>query len=266
MFPFRRFAAVFLLLMGSAAGFAKTRPLAVIDWPSTGTPVVRFSFGAFRSLPEMGALRGYVMEVTAENLSSQPIVSAVYTVDLFDKHDVRVGEDTISLSNVGPQEVVRFQDTVMASGRPASVAVRPATQSSKSITLTVNSNPQGALLKVDGKPAGATPRLIQVGAGHHILSFSKDGFRAGDFPLDIGPDDVSGGTVNYDLGAAALDTIELRDGSVLTGDLISISGMDVEVRVGGSIQHIDRNQIRRILLAHREEAQPSPPAAASTAH
>jgi hypothetical protein len=58
--------------------------------------------------------------------------------------------------------------------------------------------------------------------------------------------------VSYELGSAARDTIELRDGSVLTGDLISISATQVQVRVGGNTQNFDRNQVKRILLTERD--------------
>jgi len=83
------------------------------------------------------------------------------------------------------------------------------------------------------------------------------------FLLEISRGDVSGGTVSYELGASAFDSIELRDGSVLNGDLVSISGMDVEIRVGGNIQHIDRNKIKRVMLTQREAPIANlPPAAA----
>jgi hypothetical protein len=71
-------------------------------------------------------------------------------------------------------------------------------------------------------------------------------------PLEITPHDASGGSVSYELGSAARDTIELRDGSVLTGDLISISATQVQVRVGGNTQNFDRNQVKRILLTERD--------------
>jgi hypothetical protein len=203
----------------------------------------------------MGTLHGYVMETTAENLSSHVISSARFSVYLFDKAKVRVGEDAISLSNVGPGETVRFQTTVMASGQPVSVSIKEKTDAAKAVSLTVNSSPQGAMLKVDGIAAGVTPRLITVGAGRHILTFNKEGFKAGEFPLEIGHDDVSGGSISYELGAASFDSIELRDGSVLNGDLVSVSGMDVEIRVGGDLQHIDRNRIKRIMLVQRDAPQ-----------
>jgi len=85
----------------------------------------------------------------------------------------------------------------------------------------------------------------------------------GTFPLEIGPNDVSGGTVSYELGAASFDSVELRDGSVLNGDLVAISGMDVEIRVGGMIQHVDRNKVKRIVLTEREAPTPDLPPATS---
>ncbi|HMG86833.1 MAG TPA: PEGA domain-containing protein [Terracidiphilus sp.] len=248
----QRFLCTLALLLCAIPALAKDAPLAVIDWPLTGTPVVRFTFGKFKTLPGMGSLHGYVMETTAENLSARVIPSARFSVYLFDKAKVRVGEDAISLSNVGPGETVRFQTTVMASGQPVSVSINEKTDAAKTVSLTVNSTPQGALLKVDGVEAGVTPRLITVGAGKHALAFSKEGFKAGEFPLEIGRDDVSGGSISYELGAAFFDSIELRDGSVLNGDLVSISGMDVEIRVGGNLQHLDRNRIKRIMLVQRD--------------
>ena len=245
------------------AAMAKDGPLQVIDWPNTGTPVVRFTFGKFKALPGMGNLHGYVMDTTAENLSSRRIPAARFKIYLFDKNKVRIGEDTIALNNVGPGETVKFETTVTTSGNPAAVSLEAISDATKTISMTVNSTPQGAMLKLDGVVVGTTPRMITVGAGKHIIAFSKEGFAAGTFPLEISRDDVSGSTVSYELGASAMDSIELRDGSVLNGDLVSISGMDVEIRVGGSIQHIDRNKIKRVMLVERQvPAQDVPPAIA----
>ena len=87
-----------------------------------------------------------------------------------------------------------------------------------------------------------------------MLGFEKEGFNSGKFPLEITSHDASGGSVSYELGSAAHDTIELRDGSVLTGDLVSVSGMQVEVRIGGKAQSFDRNQVKRILPTERSPA------------
>jgi hypothetical protein len=259
----RVFRLSVILLLFTAPAFAKDAPLQVIDWPATGTSVVRFTFGKFKPLPGMSNLHGYVMDVTAENLSPRLIPDARYSLYLFDKNKVRVGEDTFGLSNVGAGETVKFETTIMASGVPVSDSIQEISQAAKTISFTVNSTPQGAMLKLDGSEAGVTPRMIYVGVGKHTLTFSKEGFTTGNFPLEISRDDVSGGTVSYELGASAFDSIELRDGSVLNGDLVSISGMDVEIRAGGSIQHIDRNKIKRVMFTQREvPAAKLPPATA----
>src|SRR5262249_22760169 len=122
------------------------------------------------------------------------------------------------------------------------------------VTITVFSVPAGAALKVDGKDAGTTPVGISVPVGSHILQFQKPGFNTGNFPLVITRDQLSGASVTYELGTSAHDTIELRDGTTIAGDVDSVSGMDVTVRVGGTPQHYDRNQIKRILFTEREPA------------
>jgi hypothetical protein len=94
-----------------------------------------------------------------------------------------------------------------------------------------------------------------VGVGKHVLEFSRAGFNPGKFPFEIGPDDASGGSVSFELGTSAHDTIELRDGSVLTGDVISVAGMEIVIKVGGTDQRMNRNQVKRILLVEREEPQ-----------
>lgn len=85
-----------------------------------------------------------------------------------------------------------------------------------------------------------------------MLEFSKEGFNSGSFPVEIGPDDASGGSVSYELGTSAHDTVELRDGTIISGDLLSMSATDVTVRVGGRAQQFDRNRVKRILLVQRQ--------------
>jgi hypothetical protein len=94
--------------------------------------------------------------------------------------------------------------------------------------------------------------MVQVPVGKHVFEFSKEGFNSGKFPFEIGLDDASGGSVSFELGTSAHDTVELREGSVLTGDLVSVSGMEVVIKVGGSNQRLNRNHVKRILLVERE--------------
>jgi hypothetical protein len=74
----------------------------------------------------------------------------------------------------------------------------------------------------------------------------------GHFPLEVAADQVSGGSVSYELGASARDTVELRDGSVLVGDVEALNATELALRIGGSIQHLDRNRVKRISLVPRE--------------
>ena len=46
--------------------------------------------------------------------------------------------------------------------------------------------------------------------------------------------------------------VELRDGTVINCDLLSMSANDVKIRVGGNVQSLERNKIKRILLVERE--------------
>ena len=58
--------------------------------------------------------------------------------------------------------------------------------------------------------------------------------------------------MTYELGGTSHDTVELRDGSVLGGDVESVSATEVLVRIGGNVQRFNRNQVKRISLVPRE--------------
>jgi len=230
---------------------AKDAPFQVLTWPESGQPSLRFTFSKFKEMGGMGRERTYVTDTIAENLSDKTIGSAAFSLYVFDKNKARIGEGYINLTNVSVGQVVKFQITLTASGTPASMTVSTLS-TSRPVAITVNSVPQGALLKVDGREAGTTPKIVEAAIGKHVLEFSKEGFNSGKFPLEITSHDVSGGSVSYELGSAAHDTIELRDGSVLSGDLVSVNGMQIVVRIGGNAQTFDRNQVKRILLTERD--------------
>jgi len=255
--------ATFLLV---SAAYAKDQPAQVIVWPESGAPVLRFSFSKFKEVGSIGSERTYMTDTTAENLWGKVISNASFSLYLFDKNKVRIGEGMINLSSVRPGETVKIQTTIAASGSPVSVSLvatyLPAelgpARPPRTVSVTVNSVPQGAALKVDDKEVGTTPKIVQLGIGKHMLEFSKEGFNPGRFPMEIGSDDASGGSVSYELGASAHDTIELRDGTVLSGDLQSISATEVVVRAGGKDLSYDRNQVKRITLVERGVIQQTP--------
>lgn len=252
-----------LVLVAAIPTVAKEQPVQMVNWPETGNPILRFSFSKFKEIGGMGSQRTYVTDTTAENLWTKTISDATFSLYLYDKNKVRIGEGFISIRNVGVGQTVKFQTTIGASGVPVSISLvatavprelGPAAPARR-VSITINSVPQGALVKVDGAELGTTPKIAQLTVGSHKLEFSKEGFNTGTFPLEIGPDDASGGSMSYELGTSAHDTIELRDGTVLSGDLLSIDATEVTVRVAGAAQHFDRNQVKRILLVERERPQ-----------
>lgn len=256
-------SSLILFIVFVGVSFAKDPPPQVIVWPASGQPVVRFSFGKFKESSSFGKQHSYSIDVSAENLWGKKISKADFSLYLFDKDKVRIGEGYISISDVAPAQVLKFQIFAQTSGTPVSTVLAPRSLPSelqaylppKTISVTVNSVPQGATVKVDDTEAGVTPKIVQVVPGKHMLEFSKEGFTTGHFPLEITPDDAPGGSVSYELGASAHDTIELRDGSLLSGDLESVSTDEVVVRIGGNVQRFNRNQVKRIGLVPRE---PSP--------
>lgn len=243
-----------------ASAEAKDTAGLTIVWPEDGKPVLRFVFGKFKEGTSFGHEHNYTCDTTAQNLWDKKISDAVFTLYLFDKNNVRIGEGYVQVSNVAPGEMIKFQTTFHAAGVPVTVKLSPQTLPAelrpkappRTISITINSVPQGAALKVDGEDSGTTPKIVRVTPGKHLLEFNKEGFNPGRFPLEIGQDDASGGSVSYELGTLSHDTVELRDGSVLVCDIESMSGTDVVVSVGGAVQRIDRNKVKRMLLVERD--------------
>jgi hypothetical protein len=260
MFRYKLLLTSLLCLFAALALEAKEPPTQIVVWPASGAPVVRFSLGKFKGIGGSGSQHNYSIDTTVENLWGKRIPTAEFSLYLFDKNKVRIGEGFISLSNVEAGQTVKFETVVSTSGTPASIALNPRFLQDelqsylplKTISITVNSLPQGAELKVDGKEAGTTPKIVKVSPGKHMLEFTKQGFNPGKYPFEVGPNDVSGGNVNFELGMSSRDTVELRDGSILNGDLESVSATEVVVFIGGNAQHLNRNQVKRIVLVERD--------------
>lgn len=253
-------ACIFVVMFVSGSVAAKEAPVQVMNWPQTGAPAVRITLGKYKEISSIAGQRTYLIDTTAENLWGKKISHLGFNLYLFDKNKTRIGSGWITLENLTPGQAVKFQTTVQALGSPASVElsanyVPPELQPlapPRKVSITVNSVPQGANLSVDGTEMGTTPKSVQLAVGKHSLGFAKEGFNSGTFPLEIGADDVSGGSVSYELGTSGHDTLELRDGTVLVCDLVAVSGMEIRVRVAGALQSLDRNKVKRILLAEHD--------------
>jgi hypothetical protein len=155
----------------------KDVPFQVVSWPESGQPALRFTFSKFKEMGGMGREHTYVTDTIAENLSDKTIGSATFSLYVFDKNKVRIGEGSIYLTNVNARQTVKFQITLTASGTPSCLTVSPSNPA-PSVSVTVNSVPQGALLRVDGKEMGTTPKIVEVSIGKHILEFSEEGFNS----------------------------------------------------------------------------------------
>ncbi len=252
---------VLLLFVVSTLAFAKDT-IPAVSWPSD-KPLLQFSITKINHVGGYGGQQTYVLDVEVQNLSGKKIPQATFNFYLFDKKQVRIGTGYLDVTNVGPNETVKMQVNAQTMGSPATFTVNPqrvpADWSSfvtlKPVAVTVYSVPSGAKLSVDGKEIGVTPIAAQLTPGSHTLTFTKEGYNSGKFPMVIAPDQLSGGSVSFELGTAAHDTIELRDGTVVNGDLQSIDATQVIVTIGGNPQKFDRNQVKRIMLIEREEVK-----------
>src|SRR5437660_108230 len=125
MLRHRLFAACLLCFFVVLVVDAKEPPAQVIIWPASGAPVVRFSLGKFKGIGSSGSQHNYSIDTSVENLWGKKIPTAEFLLYLFDKNKVRIGEGFISLSNVDPGQVVKFETTVSTSGTPVSVTLTP---------------------------------------------------------------------------------------------------------------------------------------------
>src|ERR1700733_17779 len=158
----RRSLLPLLVVLITLFAHTKDQPAQVIAWPESGQPIVRFSFGKFKELGALGGQHSYVIDTTAENVWGKKISRMGFSLYLFDKNKVRIGEGWVTLSDVPVGQSVKFQTTVGTSGTPVSLELvansLPAELQPlappKIISITVNSVPQGAALKVDGGEGG----------------------------------------------------------------------------------------------------------------
>jgi hypothetical protein len=250
----------FFLFALFAVAFAKDAPKQVIAWPSAEKTLIRFSVLKVSPMGSgYGSEKVFSVEVLAENLSGEAIPKASFSAFFFDKNNVRVADGPLLIEHARPSESIRVILTVAAGASPVKMELTPvelpaswkAPAPPKKVSITVYSVPAGASLKVDGAASGVTPVAISVTPGAHMLEFAKEGFSPGSFPLHIGNDQLSGGQVSYELGASAHDTVELRDGNVITCDVQSVTAREVLITMGGAQQTLDRNNVKRIIFTVR---------------
>jgi hypothetical protein len=266
---FRARRCLLCLFLFVTACFAK-KPDLVMVWPAAN-PTLKLTYGTFRELAELNGKISLASDVVVQNLTSNLIPRASLTVSLLDKSSVRLGSGLLEVEDLNPGQSAKIQFQCFAVGLPAMLNLAAYNgggipTSTKTIAVNIISIPPGAALKVDGQSAGLTPIAVRVLAGTHNLELHKDGFADAKTPLDVNPDDRPGGSLTITLGGISNDTIELRDGSVLMGDVISMTLESVLINLQGKEQSFNRNTVKKIFLVERtvthtsvpEPAQPAP--------
>jgi hypothetical protein len=239
----------------------KSEPTMVMVWPDQASPTIKLTFGRFTQLALYNGQLSLESHVLIENTSGKRIPQASFTVYLLDKDKVRIGNGMLSFSDLDPGQQAKISFQVFSLGVPASLSLVARNDaggiptSVRTVPVKIISVPPGATLKVDGRDEGYTPATVRIGVGNHTLSFSKEGYASGTTPVDIKPDEGSGGSITFELGGLSRDNVELRDGSVVQGDVVSVTMTSVIVRMDGKDQTYDRNQVQRIILVQRETVQ-----------
>jgi hypothetical protein len=225
-----------------------------LPWPTADKPILKFNLG---KLQQSGLYNGqtiFVPDVTVQNLSDQPVPKSVFTVFINDKDGVRIGRGLLRLPEIRAVQTEKAQLQFSTAGVPAGATLL----NGRTVSLRVVSTPTGARLKIDGQDNGMSPKLADFTVGLHTIELSKEGYAPASSPLEVTGDEVPGGSITFELGGLSQDTIQLRDGSTVLGDVISMSMTSVTIRVEGKEQKYDRNQMKKILLVERITTQQAP--------
>lgn len=260
--PRSLFVTIILALTSLTWAKEKPEPTITTLWPDSSNPTLKLVFGRFvQQGPGYGGQTSFVSEVIAQNVSAKRIPRASLTVRLFDRNKVRVGDSVLNVNDLGPNESTKIAFQFFTTGLPASLSLAAHNDTSgvptslRTIPLKIVSVPPGARLKVDGQDAGTTPKVVDLLVGTHILEFSKDGYATGSTPVEITPDESPGGSITFELGGLSRDAVELRDGTSVLGDVMSVSMTSVVVRIAGQDHTYDRNRVKKITLVEREAVQ-----------
>jgi hypothetical protein len=270
--PRRATSLLPLLILVSGLSFAK-KPDLVMLWPPEN-PTLKLTFGTFHDMGSYAGKMTLVSDVTVQNLTAKVMPRASFNVSLLDRNNVRLGNGLLIIEDLNPGQSAKVQFQCTSVGQPAMLSLAANNSggvptSTKAIPVMIVSVPPRATLKVDGQAMGMTPATVRRQAGTHNLELHKEGYADAKTPLDVNPDELPGGSITITLGGLAGDTIELRDGSILNGDVVSMSLESVVINVQGKEQTFERNRIKKMFLVERtvthisvpETAAPQNPAA-----
>jgi len=254
----RKLIPILLLCLSVSAFAADT----VLTWPTTGDPMLRFTVGKLRQTSSASGQTDYLGEAQAENLSSKAIPSASFYLYLFDKNGKRVGEGYLEVTNLAAGQQARVPVSVHAFGSFARMELQPQhlpSDEPMKIRMSITSVPAGAAVKLDSQDSGVTPELLPVAPGKHTLEFSKEGYDSASTPLEIA-ENAPPGSLNVDLSPLTIDTVVLRDGTVLLGNLTSVTAASLTLSVKGKPTRLERRRVARVVFGQGTTAVAKTPA------
>lgn len=239
-----------VMVLTGAVCLAKDSTIT-LQWPND-KPSLTFAFGKFQQIAAFTGQNTFVCDVVVENLTDTLVARPSFVVYANDKNNLRIGQGLLNVSDLSPRQRVKARFQLNSAGTPAGLSLAI---NSRTIPLKVISVPPGAKLKVDGQDVGTTPVMVRLTVGSHNLDLNKEGYAPGTTPLEVTPDELPGGSITVELGGLSRDTIELRNGSILLGEVLSMSLTSVAINVDGKDQTLERNQVKKLILVERQVTQ-----------
>ena len=246
-------APLLLLSIFTSAFAADT----VLTWPSDGKDtMLRFTLGKLHQINSVSGQSDYLGEAVAENLSSKDIPSASFYLYLLDKSGKRVGEGYLEVTNLAAGQRAKIPVSAHVMGSFSSMELQPQHLPSDEplkVKMSITSVPSGASLKLDSQESGVTPQVLAIVPGKHVLEFGKEGYVTETTPLQIAESSLPG-SVKLELKPLTVDTVVLRDGSVVLGSVTSMNATAVSINVKGKPKSLERSRVARIVLAEHKPA------------
>ena len=243
-----------LILFQTATAFAAD---TVLTWPPDAKDsILRFTIGKLHQVSSNSGQSDLLGEAIAENLSAKPIPSASFYLYLLDKSGKRVGEGYLEVTNLPAGQRAKVPVSVHAMGSYASMQLQPQHLPSDEplkVRLNITSVPPGATVKLDSQASGLTPQVLPIAPGKHVLEFSKEGYATASTPVEVVAN-TPAAAVDIELTPLTLDTVVLLDGTILLGDVVSMTATSVNVTVKGKPTRLDRNRVARIVLGHHKRS------------
>lgn len=187
------------------------------------------------------------------------MTSASFYLYLLDKSGKRVGEGYLEVTNLGAGQRAKIPVTAHALSSFASMELQPQhlpSDEPMKVKMHIASVPSGASLKLDSQDSGITPQVLPIAPGKHVLEFSKEGYATRSTPVEV-VENALPGSVDLELTALTVDTLVLRNGTVMQGNLISVTDVSVSLNVKGKLTKMDRSRVERIVLGQRRSSAKS---------